>query len=585
MIRQIGLASMLIWTGYLVFQLYLSIVTNCHNTNLLGWDPSARFSTSLKIADSLRNGNFWKPIFIFLDSPTWPSLRNFGESICILLWGPSPSISNNITFFTFFMLLLTVAGILFKSISSIYRFIFYFLFFLITIFQSKIFLTYAYSGMLEIQGSLTLLLCMEGLFFLFSLNKISNYAKWILPISCFLLLQTKYPYALMFLFSLTIYYALMNIKEIHKLIIIYFHWFWNPVNRRPVLFFLPIPILILILDFGNFLPHNSKMRLFLVQLTIILLTIDISHFIHKRSTYLPKGLAQLSYLWFFVYIPSLFWILIHPDRFNSLFSTLQHKQGGSNSLLYFQTILKDISIYNYFWIFIIGFFFFFAYLTKADLYKKRFTIYLNISFWILIGQILTTENHQERHIYHIYPSLILVVIFFFEEFFNFISSKFANNKQFIYLYSASLFLLIFYVIVGNYSKLANLSPICYVENKSDVSYVPSWTKKWAESFLNSPTILINDLNENHINRPDSQLILELAAYRNKIPLSIQPKQKINLREWDKVVRISNVCSRFEVEKFLEKRIESEFTLEILKEESLISINENPPACIEKYNIF
>jgi hypothetical protein len=445
-------------------------------------------------------------------------------------------------------------------------------------------MTYTYSGMLEIQGSLTLVFCLEGLILVFSTKEISTNAKWMLPVSCFLLLQTKYPYALMFLFSLTAYYSILNYKEIPKLIIFYFHWFWNPKNRRPILFFLPIPIIILILGIGNFLPKNSKILLLLFQLTILLFTIDISHFIYKKSTNLQSVFFKLPFLWFAVYLPSLFWILIHPDRFRSLFSTIQHKQGGSNFLLYFETILKDLSIPFYFWILILGFFIYVTYLFRMDVWKKRFSVYLTISFWILIGQILSTSNHQERHIYHIYPALILVVIYFIEEFYNLILSKFSHNKLILFLYSGIVFILILFAVVGNFSLLENLSPKCYVENKSDVSYIPRWTEKWADSFINSPTLIINDLNPNHINRPDVQLILELSAYRNNIPILIQPKRKIDPVAWNTVVRVSNECSKSVTKDFLEKKIESDFTLAIVQEETLSSTNENPSACLEKYKI-
>jgi glycine betaine/choline ABC-type transport system substrate-binding protein len=125
--------------------------------------------------------------------------------------------------------------------------------------------------------------------------------------------------------------------------------------------------------------------------------------------------------------------------------------------------------------------------------------------------------------------------------------------------------------------------ICYVEKKYDVSAIPRWIQEIQAKYLIDGTVLLNDLPKNHINRADSQLIIESYAYENKIKLTVNSKLS-DFNNWNQLIRISSSCSEMETISQLRRLSEADIKLQFVQKEEFPSKQEGLAACIEQYNL-
>jgi hypothetical protein len=538
-------ALILLGLGYFSIPEFLK---DCSNLQHIGWDPVSRFQTSLEIADGIRSGKLYVPIAKFLDSPTWPSLRSQVEALLIVLFGPNTLISIYLTIATLIVLLLLAFFLLIRN--SIFPMSGFLFGVIATIFLVMIpsFLLYGFSGMLEIQGAVFFLLSVEGIL-------LHKKFPELLPLSAFLLLQTKYPYSFMLLFAISVYLPIFYKNEFNRFLILWKRKYIKFSYRNPIILFLPIPITVLILGKFGLLSLTGKAASYLLYSIVLLLVLDGILFLYRQKRLIFKISPNIQYFIHWTYIPSILWLAIHPDRFIATTNTIAHTQGESGIFLYGQTILSEIPHSSALIVAIlIGVIVknIICRITqlpreKFDFTSSRGTTYLAIGLAIVIGQSIFTPNQQERHIYHLYPTLILGGFFFIDEAFGTFYKSY-KRKLYSYIYVGILGIVFITLIL----ELLYTSPnVCYAGQKEDIRQYPDWVNTKIDSLIQVPTILWNEIDRNHTNRPDTEVIFSIESYKKKIPILIDPNLKKLPSGYNQLIRISFTCSTTKMDQLAE----------------------------------
>lgn len=559
----------------------------CINKEFIGWDPGSRFEVSLEIANAWRSGSWGLPVVKLLDSPTWPYLRSFLESFGILFWKASSLVTVYFNFFLFICLVIVscflvirrlgfgLESFLLASSSSL------------LLFSIPSYQLYLFSGMLEIQGGLFLLMSIYGLL-------VFSKQKTILPIFAFLLLQTKYPYAILFLFSLTLYLIFAFSNECKTFALFIHKNLGRFLFHSPIFLFLPIPIVILILMKGGYLPAEGKSLPYIYYTTLLLVLILGLRFFWNSRGSLKRLTPNLFSILANVYLPSIVWILIHPDRFIATSNTVKHEQGGGDILTYFGAIFQDLPMVSWFLLFSL-LVLFLIYIgisfypnSKNPRIQSEFRDcfpFLFIPFIIVVGMSLFTPNRQERHIYHVYPSIILGGIFLFHSLFSLfgkIPIVFSHGifRKLVY------FGLYFFLIHSAFSTKPNL---CYAGTKEDIRNFPLYVRSVLPKVYTSSLVLKNDVDSNHVNKPDTELEFALHSYRENLPLVIDPSRKTliqrpELYQWN-WIRIGFQCKRTPVPEVFRDRKMGEDSDSFLWEKAQFrrtEFSEEKTGCIEKW---
>jgi len=557
-IFRLGVSLFTLTPFFLLISTMVTEFLKCPNRDFLGWDPVARFQISLGFADAIRNFQLLKLLIGFLDSPTWPSLRSLAESILILLFGTDSLISIFITLATFLFLGVVSAYILFRELDNCsYKNVPIVCFSIVWFCFIVPYQSYIFSGMLEIQGAFFLLL---SVYFL----KRVKMKPYFFFISFLGLLQTKYPYAILFCIALLAYIPL---KIPMKKYVIYLLQHYRKYSyRNPVLLFLPVPVgTITLVKLGLF-TVPGKLYGYMIYFTALLILIHGTHFLYLHRHYTQKRYPDLYVLIYWCMLATGWYLTIHPDRFLSTFSTIYHEQKEGEIFFYFAQILEDIPYYK----FLIGIFLLlkisFIFSTYRSLKRKekflvilkwefyKFTKenpYLLIGIFTVIFQSILTSNQQARHIYHVYPLLqigmVLEIYRLYKPIRKFYLHKESFHKMISWLLPLFFVFLLILILVQNRSI-----NVCYAGSNEDVREVPLFIRSVAERYLEKSTILLNDIDKNHINKPDSELEISAFAYQKKLRLLIAPKHlDENLQEYD-LVRISFECNQRQLESYIRK---------------------------------
>ncbi|MCX7999305.1 MAG: hypothetical protein N3A69_10210, partial [Leptospiraceae bacterium] len=296
--------------------------STCENKTYLTWDPELRYVYSLSLLSALRRFDMFEFGRLVIDTPTWPPLRNFLHLILFWIFGESPSIDIYLSLGEFFILdsLLTYIAVSFgKTKLDKWRN------FLVAkfLYLSPALLLYSFSGMLEIQGGLFLLLST----FFFSLNlirpkKTLHYSKIFYGLSFLALYFTKYPYGYMFLISsglILFFYERKDFSQILK-------------KYKSSKFIMHVPIIIALITLLTYysIPKEylvAKLPRYLKFTIGLFLFIEIIIFIIKEKKLIQNLNPNLSAYLVWTVIPVGFWTFIHPDRFGSSNSTVSHIQS------------------------------------------------------------------------------------------------------------------------------------------------------------------------------------------------------------------------------------------------------------------
>ncbi|MCG6195020.1 hypothetical protein LFX25_17410 [Leptospira sp. FAT2] len=535
-------------------KLYLKFITFCPNQNFLTWDPDARLVTSIRIAEAVRSFDAITVLKLIFDSPTWPVLRNIPEALIVLMFGPGGTPVSLFTFVELILLFAIVPWIL-TSFNKNRSWIAAAILFPIVwagLLQNPGFMHYSFSGMLEVQGGLFFLPAILAFWNLYR-NSIENQkpnSPWFLLISSNLLFHTKYPYGYIFVFFGCLFLTVFRFQETRTFLFDLLHSYRRTSEKN---FFkrvkwgalLPIVLSIvliftLILFSKETFPGKTKALLRYAGALVFWISASISLWNIFYGSAIKRGNTEISsdknlfkreefflwkYFWTYVILPIGSWVLLHPDRFSSSSSTIGHAQGAGLlpgqgdesifSLTYFREIVEN-SFYAPYggWILFAGLLFgigfgIFRYREKGEV-SASFFLFLSI-FVSILGLTLMTPNHQPRHIYHLYPALLIAIgIFCREEF---------SKEGFIKIFAAAVYSLFIMFTLGYWSwkndSVWERTNLCFSGVDRSLFYTADDAEEYFLKEVNRSSVLWNLLPLEHHNRPDITLSFYRAGFLNR----------------------------------------------------------------------
>ncbi|EMN88850.1 hypothetical protein BUQ74_18585 [Leptospira weilii serovar Heyan] len=251
-----------------------------------------------------------------------------------------------------------------------------------------------------------------------------------------------------------------------------------------------------------------------------------------------------KYFWTYVIFPIGSWALIHPDRFSSSTSTIRHIQGAGLmpgqsedsifSFIYFREIL-DNSFYAPYggWVLcaglIIGIIFGGFHFWKNHEVSASFFLFLSV-FVSILGLTLITPNHQPRHIYHLYPALLIAICIFCYERFSEVRTKILSYL----LYSIFLIFTLGYWSWKS-SDIWERTNLCFSGTDRDLFFTAEDAESVFLKTVNRSSVLWNLLSLEHHNRPDIMLSFYRAGFYNRQKVREKnKKEEFNLQK----IRIS-----------------------------------------------
>jgi hypothetical protein len=411
--------------------------------------------------------------------------------------------------------------------------------------------------MLEIQGSLFTIL------FLFSFHQfLNNRGSIFYPaLFGFLSYQTKYPYGYIIIFFILLFFGFTSWKESFT----YIKDFYRTLFSKTYLFFTFLTILSFLISvvFSKALP--GKFPFYLLYLSIVIFTFISSIFIFNlNKRYKTKLSISLKY----IVLPIVLFTILHPDRVGSSTGTISHVQAEGKFVG--EILVKDINYYLSFFITIykdiwnqskIGLFFLAVQFLSLSsglilLFKNKRKIYFYPSFiyscFILLsilGLTFLTPNHQARHVFHLYPSLILgsflhlneksffqkkfkyYLVYFHFHFFNFnnkiksiygIKKMYVNNNSFFFI-GIILFITLSSSVYNKIRDEFSSIHLCF-GGKIPIYDIPIFYEKEIENKLSKNTLLINQIDPAHLNKVDTELVFSKAAYKQKTKLALNARE-------------------------------------------------------------
>lgn len=549
--------------------LYLKYAEFCPNLEFLTWDPDARLTTSIQIAASIRSFDLFEFLRLIFDSPTWPVLRNIPEAILIFRFGPGGVPVSLFTFAESILVIAVVPWILFRFLrnadvekSAFPLFGIAAILFPIVwggLLQNPGWMHYTFSGMLEIQG---------GLFFLFALlsfwelqNREDRNSEndrtaspWFLFTSVNLLFHTKYPYGYIFLFFGCLYLCVFRFQETKGLLREVFLYYGLGIGsgRKKRFRLIPIVCAILLIAISIFLskevlPGKTKAYLRYAAALLFWIVSNVSLwriFYPKRSAAVADaadrepgvdvrnedGLRRVTarfsiwrIFWTYCILPIGTWVLLHPDRFSSSGSTIRHAQGAGLlpgqsdgslfSLTYFREIAENSFYFPYGgWILLsisaLGIFTGWIRFRSENKTTASFFVFLSVAVSIL-GLTLMTPNHQPRHIYHLYPALLIAACLFARENF-FDTPGFLKNISVFYYILIISFTFVYFI--RNKGSIWDRTNLCFSGTDQSLFYSAHDAQEVLSRNLNRDSVLWNLLPLEHPNRPDITLSFFRAGW-------------------------------------------------------------------------
>lgn len=266
----------------------------------------------------------------------------------------------------------------------------------------------------------------------------------------------------------------------------------------------------------------------------------------SRSSDAESFFYTWKYFWTYVIFPIGSWILIHPDRFSSSTSTIRHIQGAGLmpgqsedsifSFIYFHEILGN-SFYAPYggWVLcaglIFGIIFGGFHFRKNHEVSASFFLFLS-AFISILGLTLITPNHQPRHIYHLYPALLIAICIFCYE-------RFSEGRTKILSYLLYSIFIIF--TLGYWSwkhfDIWERTNLCFSGTDRGLFFTAEDAESVFLKTVNRSSVLWNLLSLEHHNRPDITLSFYRAGFYNRQKVRERNKKE----EFDlQKIRISGI---------------------------------------------
>ena len=587
----------------------------CPYIDFLSWDGNLRFITSLRMMDSIRNFDIFNFIKLLLDAPTWPTFRNLIQTFVFFIFDIT---GKSDTYITVSFLVLTSLSfpIIFSIPKNNLRSIFYSLLGFLLLFYSNTYLLYSFSSMLEVQGGFFSLLFIY-FFYRFQIQKSNIFPVFI---SLFLTYQTKYPYGYINIFFIFIYYIIFYNSDFYKLLSEYTLFLKNKkIIFTYIFLFLILGISILL---KNYLPGKLS---FYLKYSFILIFYSINLIFILNNYKVNK--SKIMEILIFVVFPILLFTILHPDRVGSSMGTISHIQADGKAVG--DTTIHNLSYYISFFYIIyydiwnnseLGIIFFVTQclsiikilnifsnsrfldkkiqiielskflLIKIELNRNKFltknpsflySFYILIS---LIGLTFLTPNHQSRHVFHLYPILIVSTLLYFKNStisFN-LKNKLDKNivLKFIFYSKKILFILFFLLmfiylnnfILNIYNNKFKDKYLCY-GGIIDIYDTPLFFEKELPTLLNENTFLINKIEIEHLNKVDTELVFSKIAYIKRSKLALTEREYLKNPEiYRTIIVAERICSDNQIV------FENKYNFKLFKITQVSDLN----GCITKY---
>ncbi|WP_207763704.1 hypothetical protein [Leptospira perolatii] len=522
----------------------------CPNKEFLTWDPDLRWIVTLNLADSIRRIDVLEILRIIFDSPTWPVFRNVLEVPFVYFFGTSGQVPGYITSGIFLIQLLLLPVCIFCLVDGKRNIKFILSVFLYpvvwgSLLQNPGFMLYTFTGMLEVQGALLYLLSLTFFLLWQGRTTVSKRVVWLGAISSFLLFQTKYPYGYLFLITSLSLILLESSKE--TILELFKKWI-QFLNRSPLYF--KVLFLLAIFSFlaSFLLPLKGKGPGLLRYVSCwMLFAVFIIFFKAKKDEIVYQ---KLSEFWKFWIAPVVFWVLLHPDRFLSSQSTISHVQsegigygvGRESGFIFYTVYIKEFlnnSHYNAmaaFLIFAIWIFgiveLLFRRIRGEEISQGQRILFLcGASYTILT---VFTPNHQVRHVYHLYPSLLVGIgLVLWRGVHGF------SQRKIVVPITSLLFVGLLSTTAGyflwNRNSVWSRTNLCFSGVAKEVYEFPNKAERKLRQITVPGRMYVfwNLLPDHSYNKPDLDLAAYRAGYENKA--LIQEKRKSDRINWEQSV--------------------------------------------------
>jgi hypothetical protein len=546
----------------------------CNNKYFLSWDGNLRFVSALRLSDDLRNWNLISFIAKILDTPTWPPLRNLFQVIGFAVNGANPEQDIWINVITIIFLGLIFSFLISNLITEPANVLLGGIIVITITLLSPSFLTYTFSSMLEIQGSVFMLLSIWGVWE-FLQEDSSQKKLYFLAISVFLLYFTKYPFGYVFLFLLT---GLLLLLQPTLNLFFVIRYFTFSIYKRSPGILLGFPILLL----GILGKWDGKTGHYLRYFAILVLVTDFCYYLYaQKKEILNLGYEKIYKLFWYLFFPIIFWTISHPDRFGSSSGTISHIQSEGKAvgdlvdknfgyyLDFFRVLFLETWTPIYLGI-ILGF----AIITIAIVgwyryYKNHKQNLSMILGWFILGSVfglgVLTPNHQSRHIYHLIPATAFIILVG-------ITENFTKTKRFIFLLMTAVFVLA--IAFFSIKERILTTNLCFSSNYP-IYELPNYYRKEFPDIFQKNIFLLNRIEPWHYNHADTELVAATIAYNNRIKLALTSKEfRKNNNNYKRIVSVGRACKNNLLE------IEKEVNINLWK---LVQTRNNNYGCIEVWD--
>ncbi|WCL47687.1 hypothetical protein [Leptospira sp. GIMC2001] len=593
----------------------------CPNTDVLTWDENIRLNNVLDQYSDFRDGNIFRAIHPFLESPTWPPLRSIITLGLLYIPTKLLGLPENLLITEFDSLV----GLLFLIASFVSIALISYLILKSWLYSGVITLSsvgfilqtyevpaYSMSSMLETQSMFFLIWSIYFLYKLYEDTQRSDRSpstkiRWGLGLSLVGFFFTKYPYGLMLFIAILFVEILRSPGSIGNFIRYAMENHYKGIRR---IFFLIVVLTVLSLPFlrlfGELNLNQRPFKLFLYYFSLPVF-LDFNYFLWShRKKIQEKVSVSIQWIYLLGILPCLFWIYTNPDRVSSLIDAQMIVNHYTKSFFlslvssHSGDMMMPMAVFDEPWairiLLVFAFLSISIYIIKNLKKSKILGIVsnplLSVSL-ILFMQLLiletTTGNKQLRHILQFLPSLVLLLWVWVFQLLN-IRKLNSMNSYIIQALVAIVFLVSLLSLVGINGLWANRffgnKHICLRGEDANIFEPARWIA--AQLPENKNLILFNGFHDGFNYDKSGRLIA--SEIDLKIRLDRYKTQKIrndNKHKWktwsdfDELVFISYSCKDENLHAKLAKRAED--TKSQLQSIQKIS-HPSGEYCLERYKI-
>ena len=410
-------------------------LASCPSLDVLSWDGNLRLIGALDQRSLFAEGHVFGALLELFSAETWPPLRDLLQHIAFAVHPEGVSVAAAVSISTLFFALLFPSGLyVMVALVGRIRGSLAFVIFAVAVTRGHEFHRYALSGMLETQGMFFML---WGTFFLLRLyssaepsaaTREARATRIGLALSLCGVFFTKYPYGAMLLIALTCAEWVLRPRLYLDIVAELWETHYRGWRAAGVALFtvalVPLSTSGALGDSGTF-ARAWKAGVYVFCFALVA---DFYWMLFRRREYLWVQLpATMRILQLGVFVPVFIWLFGHPTRFKTVLGTQQRVVDGVGSDLFLRTLFTtSIAVPGLVAVLLLA-------AALATRWQKRRDeptiavrgnhpaapanptktalaagVFLGVNLLLLD---LSTVNRQERHIFHLVPGIMLVLLF------------------------------------------------------------------------------------------------------------------------------------------------------------------------------